>query len=792
MTGSLFKAIELKSLREVAALKGQVATIAIVLACGITCFIALRGNFDSLATARDQYYDRYRFAHVFARLERAPETLARRIERIPGVAVLQTRIAEEVTVPLEGMPRPAYARMLSLPAAGEPATNALVLRSGRWPAPASQDEVVVVQSFADAHGLLPGHRLPAIVNGKLRRLRIVGTALSPEFVYSIRPGAMVDDPQRYAVLWMARSALADAFQLEGAFNDVSLRLQPDASEREVLAALDRLLAPYGGNGAIGRDAQLSNRILTGELGQLEALAGMVPLVFLGVAAFLVNMVLSRLIALQHQQIAMLKAIGYTNWEIGRHYLLLIAVVLIPGALLGIAGGYGLGHVLVGVYGRVFRFPNLAFALSPPLIVSGLAASFAAAALGGVLAARSAMRLPPAQAMRPATPAHYRRGVFERLRLTGLVGPTGMMVVREIERRPLRTALSALGVAGAVALLVLGRFGTDSFDAYFEGTMRREQRQDLAVAFVRPLSPRVVGQLARTRGVTTAEGLRAIPVRVRYGHRMRESALIGLPPHATLRRLLDNGRDERTPPANGVLVSKTLGTVLEFQTGDRLELELRDGERRTVSVTVAGFVGDSVGMFLYAQSNLLARLERDTGAVSSVLLRVDRPRLAAIEADLRRSPYAVDISDLATDTQRSRDMHASVIDVWTLVSITLAACVIFGLVYNDARIALAMRSRDLASLRVLGFFRREISTILIAGLAFEVALAIPVGLWLGRRWGALFMSNVDQESFRFTVVVAPRTYLLCSLVAVLAAAASALWVRRSLDRLDLIGVLKTRE
>lgn len=792
MTATVLKALERKSLREVAALKGQVATIAIVLGCGITCFIALRGNCDSLAAARDAYYDRYRFAHVFARVERAPETLARKIERLPGVAVLQTRIAKEVTVPLEGMPRPAYARMLSLPPSGVPATNALALRSGRWPARSGQDEVVVLQSFADAHGLEPGHRLPAVVNGKLRRLRIVGTALSPEFVYTVRPGAMVDDPQRYAVLWMTRSALAAAFQLEGAFNDVSLRLQPGASEREVLAALDRILAPFGGNGAIGRDAQLSNRILNGELGQLEALAGMVPLVFLGVAAFLVNLVLSRLIALQRQEIAMLKAIGYTNLEIGRHYLLLIAVVMVPGALLGIAGGYGLGYLLIGVYGRVFRFPQLAFTLSPALLVSGLAVSFGAAALGGTLAARSAMRLPPAQAMRPPTPVHYGRGLLERLGLAALLGPTGMMVVREIERRPLRTALSAFGVAGAVALLVLGRFATDSMDEYLEGTVLREQRQDLAVAFVRPLSPRVVGQLARTPGVTAAEGLRVIPVRVRLGHRMRESALIGLPANGTLRRLIENGGQDRSPPADGVLVSKTLGDVLEFGAGERLELELREGERRTVSVTVAGFVSDSVGMFLYARSEVLARLERDSGAISSVLMRVDPTRLAGVEAALRRSPHAVDISELRADTQRSSDMHNSLIDVWTAVSITLAACVIFGLVYNDARIAIAMRSRDLASLRVLGFFRREISTILIAGLAFEVALAIPLGLWLGRRWGALFMRTVDQETFRFTVVVAPKTYLLCTLVAVLAAAASALWVRRSLDRLDLIAVLKTRE
>jgi putative ABC transport system permease protein len=518
----------------------------------------------------------------------------------------------------------------------------------------------------------------------------------------------------------------------------------------------------------------------------------VPLVFLGVAAFLVNLVLSRLISLQRQEIAMLKAIGYTNLEISRHYLLLIAVVMVPGALLGVAGGYALGRWLITVYASVFRFPDLSFALSPWLVASGLAVSVGAAALGGIIAARSATRLPPAQAMRAPAPAHYGRGVVERLRLGALVGPTGMMIVREIERRPLRTALSATGIAGAVALLILGRFGTDSLDNYLEETLRREQRHDLAVAFARPMSPRVVGQLARSPGVVTAEGLRAVPIRVRHEHRMRDSAFMGLPARATLRRLIDHGRGERQLPARGVLVSKTLADVLGFGAGDRLEVELRDGERRTVHVTVAGLITDSVGMFVYGRDDLLAGLERDSGAVSTVLMRVDPSQLATVEAQLRRSPHAIDVAELDADVQRLRDMNGAAMDVWTAVSITLAGCVIFGLVYNNARIALAMRSRDLASLRVLGFFRREISTILIAGLAIEVALAIPVGLWLGRRWGELFMRTVDRETFRFAVVVAPRTYVLCALVAVLAAAASALWVRRSLDRLDLIAVLKTRE
>jgi len=395
-------------------------------------------------------------------------------------------------------------------------------------------------------------------------------------------------------------------------------------------------------------------------------------------------------------------------------------------------------------------------------------------------------------MHAPAPARYRRSLLERLGLASLVGPAGLMVWREVQRRPLRTLLSSFGVAGAVALLILGRFGLDSLDHYLEGTLRREQRQDLTVVFAHPVSRRVSGQLARVPGVLSAEGVRSVPVRARHGHRMRDSVLIGLPDHASLRQLVQRTGDRAALAPDGVILTSALGSILGVRLGERLQLEVREGSRPSVRPVIAGFVDESVGLSIYARSEVLARLERDEGAVSSVLLRVEPAFVPALEQRLRESPQVIDVSDLHADIQRLRDMNAEVMDMWTLVSISLAASVILGVVYNNARISLAARGRDLASLRVLGFSRAEISRVLIGGLAIEVLLAIPIGLWLGRRWGELFMTNVDQEMFRWSVVVAPLTYAMATVVTLLAATASALWVRRSLDRLDLIGVLKNRE
>jgi putative ABC transport system permease protein len=774
-------------------LKGQIVTIALVLAGGIACFISLRGTYLSLEDARAAYYDRYRFADVFARVERAPEELVEKIEALPAVEVVESRIVEEVTIPLEGLSRPAYGRLLSLPSGRAPATNDLHLRSGRLPERGRGDEAVVLEAFAEAHGLETGARLPVVINGRLRELRVVGIALSPEYVFAIRPGALADDPKRYAVLWMDRATLASAFRLEGAFNDLTLRLQSGASERPVCFALDRLLSRYGGVGAVGRSGQLSDRILVQELSQLRALAGMVPLIFLGVAAFLINLVLARLVRLERPEIATLKAVGYSNREIALHYLGLVTVVVVPGIALGLAGGFLLGRSVLGLYAKSFRFPDLAFDLSASLVVSAVAVTVLAAVGGALGAVRGAVKLPPAEAMRPPAPARYRRGIVERLGLSALFGPSGMMVLREIARRPWRTVLSSAGMAGAIALLILARFGWDSITTYFEGTFRREQRQDLTVAFARPVDPRVVGQLARMPGVTMAEGLRAVPIRVRHEHRMRDSVLMGIADEATLRRLITRGGGHEVEvPPEGVLLTKTLGEILHLQVGDRPSLEVREGERRTVRPVIAGFIDESIGLQVYGRADLVAALEGDTGAVSSVLLKVDRRQIEAVESELRRSPHVIDVSDVLADMERLFDMNALIMNVWTAISVVLSACIVFGVVYNNARISLAARSRDLASLRVLGFSRREISTILLSSLAFEVLLALPVGVVLGRYWAQAFMSTVDQETFRWQVFVAPRTYLLSLAVATLAAVASALLVRRSLDHLDLISVLKSRE
>lgn len=786
------KAINTKLWRDIARLKGQVLTIALVVAAGIASYVSMRSAWQSMETMRSSYYEGYRFADVFANLKRAPESVAERIAAIPGVAVVHTRVVKDVMLPVEGLPEPAIGRLISIPAGRDIPLNGLYLRAGRMPEPRRDDEVVVIESFANAHQLRPGDRIPAVINGRHRDLIVVGIGLSPEYVFPASPGDFAPDDRRLAIMWMDHDVLAPAFQMEGAFNDVSLRLQPNASEAEVIAELDRIVEPYGGLRAYARDKQVSNFILEGELEQQEKFSTVFPMIFLGVAAFLLNVVLSRLVSLQRQQIAVLKALGYSNLRIGLHYLQLVSIIVVIGALVGVAVGAWLGEGLTSLYGKYFRFPNEVYVLDFAIGATAVLVSLLAAVVGALGAVVRVARMPPAEAMRPPSPASYKVGLLERMGVGKVLGTSAMMVVRELHRRPLRLFLSSLGIAAAIAILVVGRFSMDSINYLMDTIIHEEQPGDMMVAFIEPIPASAVREIVHLPGVLDSEGNRAVPVRLRSGRLYRDTVIIGMAVNPRLRRVIDRDVREVALPEHGLAISRKLGEVLGLGVGDVIQVEIREGERPKRTMPVALLVDDTFGLQGYMRMPALHRLLGEELAVSLVYLRPDSNRIDELHRRLKELPKVASVTRKENTIQRIRDQMGQWMWIYTLILTAFALVIAVGVVYNNARVALSIRSRDLASLRVLGFTRREISSVLLGELAVQLVAALPLGLWLGTVGAAGIMSTMDPETYRMPIIISSQTYAFAIGVTTVAAIVSALLVRRKLDHLDLIAVLKTRE
>jgi putative ABC transport system permease protein len=782
-----------KAWRDVLHLRGQLLAILLVVAAGEALFVTLRSMHGYLVGARDDYYRSHRFAQVFAHLERAPESLALRIAAIPGVAVTETRVVAEVLLDVPGLAEPASARLVSVPAHGAPALNRLELQSGRWVTAERAGEVIASAAFARANRLTVGDRLGAVINGRWQELRLVGTAISPEYVYEIRGGAdLFPDNRRFGVLWMSRPALATAFDLTGSFNDVTLRLTPGAGERQVIAELDRLLQRYGGLGAYDRSEHLSHRFLSDEIAETRVTSLLLPGIFLGITAFLLHFAMSRLVSQQRDQLAVLKAFGYRNGQVARHYLELALVPVGLGTIAGSALGLWLAYALAGVYARFFQFPDARFVPPAGVMLVAVAVAGGATLLGALGAVRRALALPPAEAMRPEAPATFRTSLLERSSLGKRLSLPARIVARHLHRQPWKAALAVLGTSLAVAIVFTGQNLWDAVDVLKEVQFERVQRQHLLLTFRRPLAPAVGHALAQLPGVLRVEALRAVPVELRNGHRRQRAAVMALDRDSELWRIVDRAGSVHALPANGALLTSALADSLAVRPGDLGYMAVLEGQRRTHRVRVAALADEMIGTSVYLERAAAHRLLGESARWSGAFLRIDTLLEPALLARLARLQPVSSVAVLRSvvDSFESTLEENFTISILALVGF---ACVIaVGIVYNGARIALSERGRELASLRVLGFSRQQVAAMLLGEQGALLLMAMPLGIGLGIALCALVVRRFSTDLFRLPLVVLGSTILLALAVVLAAALGSAWMVRRRIYRLDLIAVLKTRE
>ncbi|MDH3591273.1 MAG: ABC transporter permease, partial [Planctomycetota bacterium] len=581
----MLKALDRKVVRDAVRLRGQFLAIALVMACGVGVYLGMRATMRSLDAARSGYYATERFGDVFASVKRAPEHVARRLGMIPGVQHVQTRVVAHVTLDVPGMVETAIGKLVSIPDRGRPAVNDLRLKSGRMPEPGRWNEVLVTQAFLDAHGFPLGTGIRAVINGRRQTLRIVGSALAPEYIYAIAPGVIFPDDKRFGAFFMRRRGLATAFDLDGAFNDVSLRIARDARLHAVLQRVDDVLERYGGTGAIGRVDQPSAFFVENELKQLRTFAVMIPPLFLAVAAFLLNIVIGRIVAGQREEIAALKAFGYRDREVGLHFAKLVGIIVMVGCVLGVALGAFVGLSMTRLYGDYLAFPELPFQMGARETIQGVGITVAAAALGTWAAIRRTVALAPAEGMRPEAPPTYRRTLIERIGLSGLLPVTARIILREIERKPLRACLSMAGVAMATGLTIVNSFAFDSVSHMLQTEFSLAQHHDMQLTLYEPRSTATLSELEELPGVVHAEPYRSVPVRMRVGARVKNASITGVPAQATLTTLLDTELRAVPMPPEGLVLSSKLAEILGVSVGESVRVEVLEGQRPVRDVRV---------------------------------------------------------------------------------------------------------------------------------------------------------------------------------------------------------------
>ena len=652
--------------------------------------------------------------------------------------------------------------------------------------------MVINEPFADAHNLRPGDEFSALMNGKRRMLRIVGVALSPEYVYAIGPGALMPDDERFGVMWMGRSALAAIYDLDGAFNDVSLTLLRGTAPEAVIENLDELLERYGGVGAIARKDQISNWFLMNEIQQMATMATIMPTIFLIVAAFLANTVLARLISTERTEIGLMKAFGYSNGEIMLHYVKLVCVMASFGIVLGWGVGAVFGRVTTELYAELYRFPLLIYRPGLESFAIGTLVSLGAALAGTITVVRRAAELPPAESMRPPEPPLYKRASGITAKLTGWLDQPTRIVVRHISRNPVRSVLTSMAVALSVAVVIMSLMWMDSINHLVQVHFVQGQRQDLMIGLVEPDASRAIYEFERLPGVMSAEGSRIVGAQLRAGPRSYRGSVQGVRPDDRLQLVYDvSGEKVRVPP-EGLVVSTKLAEKLQVGLGDTIEVEILEGRRSVIDMPVARLYETYIGMPAYMHIETLNRMLLEQPSIEYANLLVDANSRAELYRTLKDMPEvtAIMIKQAAIDT--FYETLAETMLIFTTFFAVFAFALGFGVIYNSARISLSERGRDLATLRVLGMTRLETAYILLSEVGLLVVIALPLGCLAGYLLSAMITASFETELFRIPLMIEASSYGLAILLALASTAVSAAFVRHRLDGLDMIAVLKTRE
>jgi putative ABC transport system permease protein len=750
-----------KLLRDIWRLRSQVLTIALVVGCGVGGFIGSLSAHLSLVDLRDSYYESARFAHVFATARRVPNSLGERIRALPGVLDADLGIVGRTVVSLPGVSDAMTGEIVSLPREPASGVNRVVIKRGRWVDSSDKDGVLLSEQFALARKLAPGDRLSILMNGRYQRVTITGIALSPPYIFAASPGGFSDDTN-FAVIWMPKERLAAAYDMTGAFNHVAVRLQRDASLERTIRALDELLAPYGSSGAYGRKDQV------------------------------LHVLLSRHIATERTQIAALKALGYDNNAIGAHYLAFTLVTVLLGVACGLMIGRTMGAWLTGLYASVFRFPAATFRMPAEILLAGAGIAIAGALAAAINTVRGVVRLPAAEAMRPPAPARYRRTLLERTRLGRRLSPEVRMIARELERQPVRAIVTTLGIASSVAILIAGTWWGDAFDYLIDRELFARERAQILLALNEARDTSALHDVWRLPGVIAAEGMRSVAVKFHHGRYTYRTVLTGIDPGSQLRAVQSPDGHPLPVESDAVLLTDRLADALHARTGSTIAIEALEGSQATRTFIVSGLTGDLMGMQAYAQRTAVSRLVGEGDTFNVARVRVDGARHDAFFEAVRNSPSIAAAGDKERMVKHFRSTQARNLLIFAAILTTFAACIAVGVVYNSARIQLAEHAWELATLRVVGFTRAEVSRMLLGQLAMQILVAIPLGCLGGYALALLIVTLISAEEFRIPLIVTSQTYATAIVVMLAAGIVSALVVRRHVDRLDMIGVLKTRE
>jgi putative ABC transport system permease protein len=783
--------------RTIKGTRGQFLAVVAVVTIGIAVYIGMSTAYYNLDRSQRLFYQENNFADYYFHVVRAPRDITRQVEAIPGVVKATGRIQKEVPVIKEDRQR-ATARLTSYPLPMEGEVNRLQLQRGRlfeaYPE-SGGIEVLVDPQYYEANRLSLKNKISIVADGKQVDLTVVGTAISPEAIYTIKDAStLLPDPETFGIIMLPQLQAEQILNLQGEINQIVITMAPWADSSAAAGQIKTILEPYGNLADYPREDQLSHAVLQAELDGLRTLAGFMPLIFLGVAALIQFVMLRRMVRAQRRQIGLMKALGYGAGQIMLHYTGYALAVGLLGALLGTMSGYALAAVMSEAFALYFHLPQAIGGVNLTAICSGFLLALGVSFIAGLTATREVVAVKPAESMRPEAPQSIGRFVLEGWQWLWMkISPAWKMALRAVNRRRGRFAATLLGVVFAVGLLVMSLFFNDAVDYMIKKHFYEEQHYDFLVRFNKPVKEQELLDLIRLEGVNRLEPILEIPVQLTAKGNSAEDVIVGVPPELTLKQITGGSGEPLPPPADGILISQLTAQKLSVRTGDTIELETRLGlgpVRRT-EIKITGINRQLVGSSSYISLAQANRILEESGVISGAMLNVDPGKKELVEKNLADITGIASISSLSKELDNF-NIHLGVMSYTMALMIFFAVLLGFAIVYNSSLISFAERKREIATLRVVGYTVQEISSLLLKENLLQSLLGVALGLPFGYYLSKWYVMTASTDIYTIPVVIYPQTYLFAALGGIGFILIAHLTAVRGVKRIELVEVLKSTD
>jgi putative ABC transport system permease protein len=779
-----------KALRDLRLLRGQLLAIILLVAAGSATFIMMRSMHSSLVVSLEAYYRTQGYPDIFVDVKQAPSSVYETLRRIEGVSDVRLRVRQHVPVDIPGLEEVASAEVVSLPIVAS-SLSSLHYVSGSAPDAETANAAVVYAPFAEANNLCVGDSITVLLNGARTRLRIAGTAISPEYLIIMSPGTLMLDNRRNGVLWMHDEVLATRYNMAGGWNSAVIRVRNGLDPARLRTVIDDAVRPFGSFGASLRNDQLSHRFITDEIRQNEVSALIIPSIIYGVAIFLLNISISRLVLSQRSIVAVLRAFGYSRGAIAGHYVVVAMVVVVIGTLIGAAIGYAGGIRLAQWYMEFYRFPKLIFSIPNQTMFLTVGLAVVAAVVGTLGATRTVFLMQPAEAMKPPAPKTFRPGPLTLLSAAWHIRATSRLMLQNIDRRLLPSLLVLGMIALATSIIILSRYIDDAMDHMMYVEYDRSKLASATVTFNRAVPYAAARELESVDGVARSEPFRSIGIDILASNETYRTTLSSRKPDSRLIRIVDGDGNLQRVPKAGMMMTEYLARRLRLDVGDTVRMVLLEARRDTVSMILASTPREALGAQCYASIEALSELCHEEPLANGAFIESAPVSTARIQSRLKDRPAVIGVLFRDVAIASFTDVYGGNVLVVALYLLLLACLVAIGVLYNNARIVIAERSAELASMRIQGFTVGEVARIILGEQCLITLVGIPLGVGLGIVLCYAISSSVQADFLRIPFAVSRMTILVSASVIIVVSAFVALRIYIMLQRLDLVAVLKER-